>query len=361
MRNTRILLVIVLFTCSCASYEASVKRYNDLNYESKRVYPEWKPIERNAGKWILPVIGLSAGGFYGYNNDFTYGDTSFEGIESAAIWGGAGLLSGALINSWFFQNRGRRSKDFKISESNKWIRSYNRATNNRYVIHRTEPDNSLIIVPKSRLDDLERYEEAEREREIASIKAEEERIKAQQAAIENRRLQELDNAEKRRNIVKHMRWNPITYSGMKEVFPSAILTATTYAGIQDSRKFEDLSNFIGFSFSPEIRGSSIINFEIEATDGKMITKTVGEIEINGQRNFYPDVNWISQDLLSNKSTLPLKVAFRVSDQAGNFEEKILNLAVLGINECILYENGKLQRWTLPAYVNEQNPLIDEIL
>lgn len=362
MKNAIILIAILMSFTSCSTYQATVKKYDKLQYESIRAYPQWKYKEPKGQRWITPVLCIGGGVAYGYHTETSYNGEVYTGAENAALWGGVGLLAGAMLNGILFNRRGTRSNRFDPSQTQRWLRKYNRSTGSNYVLHRQEPNNSLVLVPQHRHFDLLQYEKTQRELDIAKLKAQEDRLLAEQENRRKRQEMVVLNEEKKRNIVQYMTWHPITVTGEKEIYPSALITATTYAGTQQGQRniISNLSKFLGFSFRPEVYGAKV-QYEIESTDGTFLARSSGTITINGNDKTYPEINWRTSDLLTNKETKALKVVFRLRDEAGNYAEKILDLAVLSINECILALNGQRLYWTLPAYVNEQNPLIDGIL
>ena len=364
MRILIILVLSVIFFSSCSTYQATMSKHQNQQFEAIKAYPKWT-YKKTKGKWILPALGLTGGAAYGYKTEFTYDEKLYKGKENAAIWGGIGLIGGALLNGLLFQNKGRNSYKFNVTQSKKWVQNYNKTTGSNYVLHGVEPDNAIIIIPKHRLADLKRYEEAQIDKSIARVKAEEDRIKLEQENRRIRQAEEIDNVAKRKNLVQHLNWNPITITGEKEVYPSALVTASTYTGPRSSRgnDYETkkrFSTYLGFDFQPEVLGGTV-SYEIESSDNKFLGKSSGEIKIDRSGKIYPEINWKVNELIKNKSLKPLKVWFRLQDQEGNYVEKSLDLAILSINECIMVMNGKKIDWILPAYVNEQNLLIEGIL
>lgn len=140
---------MIALTSSCSTYQATVKKQDKLQYDAISVQPSWKYKKPGAKKLILPVIGLAAGGYYGYNNEFTYEGKVYKEKENAAIWGGVGLLAGLLINGILFPRR--RNKRFDSSQSNKWVSNYNKSIGKNYLIHEKGRNNSLILVPKEKV------------------------------------------------------------------------------------------------------------------------------------------------------------------------------------------------------------------
>lgn len=143
------LFMLIVLVSSCSSYQATVKKQDNLQYDAISVQPSWKYKKPGAKKLIMPVIGLAAGGYYGYNNEFTYEGKVYKEKENAAIWGGAGLLAGLLINGILFPKRG--NKRFDNSQSNKWLNNYNKSIGKSYLIQEKGRNNSLVLVPKEKV------------------------------------------------------------------------------------------------------------------------------------------------------------------------------------------------------------------
>ncbi len=153
MKSIYFLLIFSTFLSSCSTYQATVKRHDNLQYEAVRVHPDWKHKDPKGKKWITPVIGLSAGAAYGYYNETNYGNETYSGAENAAIWGLGGLLVGRIINGVLFPKRNHR-KTFDISQSEKWLESYNKTSGNNYMVQKKELNNTLILVPKYKVEQL---------------------------------------------------------------------------------------------------------------------------------------------------------------------------------------------------------------
>jgi hypothetical protein len=140
---------LTLLLGACSSYRATAERQEDLRYEAVRVQPGWQYQDRPAQKMILPAIGAAAGAAYGYHTEFTYGDETFEGRDNAALWAGVGLVGGLVLNRVLLPKRPRTRRPFDPSQSNEWLRSWNRATGSDYIISDRPTSNSLILVPRS--------------------------------------------------------------------------------------------------------------------------------------------------------------------------------------------------------------------
>lgn len=360
MRILTFLVSAIILFSSCSSYQATVKKHKNLKFESVEVYPEWTP-KKPKGKWILPVISLSGGAYYGYKTEFTYEDKTYEGKENAAIWGGIGLIGGALLTNLIFQKKPYNSYKYNPADSEKWLRNYNKTNRTNYVLHKTNPNQSLVIVPRNRLKDMAKLDQAIIDRETARVRAEEDRIRIAQEDRRRRQQEEISREEQRRNLVKYMDWEPITITGEKDVYPSAVIAATSfnnYAG--NNGDAARIANFLGFHFKPQVAGATL-TYEIESSDNRFLAKSTGRIRVDGTGKQFPDLNWKMDDLLANKTMKPLVVTFRLKDESNNYVEKKLSLNVASINECIMHIGKNNTDWILPAYANEQHPLIEGVL
>lgn len=357
-------LIFSLAFLSCSStYKAKTKSFKKMEFEALKVYPKWEYKRAKSKTWVAPTIGLAAGIAYGYTNEIKLDGQNYTGAESASILGLGGFVLGGLVNNAINKPKSRYRRDFDVADSEEWIKSFNKQRKEAFVLHKIEPDNSIIIIPYNRLEDLKRYEQAKIDREIARVQNDEELIKRSAEIRLQRQLNEISNEEKRKNIINHMTWSPITSTGLNEIYPSAILTANAYSGYQisDRNKMRSLQDFIGLKYNPLVYGAEI-SYEIESTDGKFINKSVGKYLIKDNKIHYPKINWKNQDLLNNKTNTPLNIVFRIKDKAGNFREMTKTFSVLSVNECVRIYNGQDYRpISYSAFVNEQNPLIDKIL
>ena len=146
------LIFLALLVSSCSTHQATVKKHEKLQYESVRVHPDWKYKNPKGKKLIMPVIGLAAGGVYGYKTEFEYEGKVYKDKENAAIWGAVGLLGGLLINSVLFSKRGK--KRFDMSQSNSWLNSYNKTKGQNFLIKDKEMNNTLVLVPREKVEIL---------------------------------------------------------------------------------------------------------------------------------------------------------------------------------------------------------------
>lgn len=154
------------------------------------------------------------------------------------------------------------------------------------------------------------------------------------------------------------------------VFPSLILsTATTDANII---AFED-SLWVGYQKSP-----FYIKYKVDHPVGKVkVTiketkysyESISEHNIDGLGkvvNIYPAINWKFEELKSNSQPTPISFSIMVENDKGNKYETIYTMSMRSVNECItayVDSKGKQHDTSIlfAAYINEDSPLIDNLL
>lgn len=154
------ILIVPTLLSSCASYEATTKKQESLDYEAISVQPAWEYKERPVQKFILPAVGSVAGAAYGYQTTFTYDNETFEGAENAAIWAVMGLLGGTILNRVFLSRQSHGDRPFELSDSQEWLQKWNSSTGNKYIINKETMNNSLILVPRDKVSLIRKEYEA---------------------------------------------------------------------------------------------------------------------------------------------------------------------------------------------------------
>lgn len=154
------------------------------------------------------------------------------------------------------------------------------------------------------------------------------------------------------------------------IFPSAILsTATTDAMIIKPT----IKNYLG---NPK----SGLALKITApTENCRIQVTVAETpfyrtsvsefvlpEKGTEYTVYPDIIWNFEKLRNNEQATPINVVMKVSSNNHDWGQHIKTYSMRSINECLLGYLGQDNKYHptfefFAAYVNEENPLIDNIL
>mgnify|MGYP006266555301 CR=1 FL=1 len=184
MKRICYLILLAIMAYSCSTYQATVKKQEPLSYDAVRVHPGWQYQNPKAKKVILPLIGGVIGGIYGYQNETIYGTDTLAEIENASIWASGGAVAGGILNGLFFPRRKGRY-DFEMSQSDKWIRKYNKASGNNYLIAKTETGNTLVLVPRANvLAFQQKYQRLERDLESANPVTDFQTLQAWEARLE---------------------------------------------------------------------------------------------------------------------------------------------------------------------------------
>ncbi|WP_339922772.1 hypothetical protein [uncultured Cyclobacterium sp.] len=155
MRNVCIVILVgICFSIgnSCVSKKPTVVEKLDTKRGAILVEPQWK-VKKN-GVWLIaPLLGVAAGGAYGYYSDVFIGLESQE--QNAAAYGGAGLLGGLLIAGGISKNTMKvKSVPVKTNDQNQWVRKYNRVVNENYHLLNPRDDGRLLLAPAKLAKDL---------------------------------------------------------------------------------------------------------------------------------------------------------------------------------------------------------------
>lgn len=154
------------------------------------------------------------------------------------------------------------------------------------------------------------------------------------------------------------------------IFPSAILsTATTDAQIilpVDSVYLGNPKSNIAIRIKAPTQNCRI---RITVDETPFYRTSVSEFilpEKNKIYTIYPDLLWNYQTLLDNEQAIPINFIARVEANGQEVGQQTRTFSVRGINECLLGyidRNNKYQTTYIffAAYVNEDHPLIDEVL
>lgn len=154
MKLIYLLLIVSTLLCSCSTYTATLKKQDDLGNEAIRAYPAWEYKDPGVKKAVVPAIAATAGAAYGYRNETTISDETFTDAENAAIWALGGLAAGSIINAVLFPRRNRSKEQFRSEQSDRWLRSFNKATGKDYVLSRKDMDNTLVLLPKKTMQTI---------------------------------------------------------------------------------------------------------------------------------------------------------------------------------------------------------------
>ena len=154
------------------------------------------------------------------------------------------------------------------------------------------------------------------------------------------------------------------------IFPSAILSiATTDAQIiipSDTMYLGNPKSIIGV----RIRSSKpLSHVRVEVAETKFYAQSVSEFDLpkpDIDYIIYPDIIWNYEALKNNAQPEPISVVVDAEINGKKIGRKIQTFSVRSINECLLgyYTKGRKFHDTgifFAAYVNEDHPMIDQIL
>ena len=154
------------------------------------------------------------------------------------------------------------------------------------------------------------------------------------------------------------------------IFPSAILSiASTDAQIiipSDTMYLGNPKSIIGV----RIRSSKpLSHVRVEVAETKFYAQSVSEFDLpNPDIDYiiYPDIIWNYEALKNNAQPEPISVVVDAEINGKKIGRKIQTFSVRSINECLLgyYTKGRKFHDTgifFAAYVNEDHPMIDQIL
>ena len=158
------------------------------------------------------------------------------------------------------------------------------------------------------------------------------------------------------------------------IFPSAILSlATTDEQVikpVDSLYVGNPKSCIAVRLKSG-RPNSVVRIELEGTP--FYARSVSEFvlpEARTEYTVYPDIQWNYEALRHNVQAEPVSVVATVEMNGVALGQRMRTYSVRSVNECLLgynavYPDGKRKfvstRLLFAAYVNEENPLIDQVL
>ena len=154
------------------------------------------------------------------------------------------------------------------------------------------------------------------------------------------------------------------------IFPSAILSvATTDAQViipSDSTYLGNPKSCIAVRLKSKTAYSRV---RIEVAETPFFSRSVSEFVLNKPRTeytVYPDIIWDYEALKNNVQAEPVSVAVTVEMNGKDLGQRVRTFSVRSINECLLgyVANGTRFHDTsifFAAYVNEENPMIDQLL
>lgn len=154
------------------------------------------------------------------------------------------------------------------------------------------------------------------------------------------------------------------------IFPSSILSvATTDAQVivpADSLYVGNPKSCIGIRVRS---GKAYSRVRVELAETPFFSRSVSEFVLAKPRTeylIYPDVIWDYEALKNNSQAEPVSVAVTVEMNDKELGQRVRTFSVRSINECLLgyVTNGTKFHDTgifFAAYVNEDNPMIDQLL
>ncbi len=158
------------------------------------------------------------------------------------------------------------------------------------------------------------------------------------------------------------------------IFPSAILSVAT----TDAQIVEPVDTpYVGspkscFAIKIKSRNAGT-KVRIELSETPFYARSVSEFVLqrkNTVYTIYPDILWRYAALRANEQAEPISVVASVEMNGKSLGQHVRTFSVRSINECLLgyvrqTANGKQRfvstRMFFAAYVNEENPLIDQVL
>lgn len=157
----------------------------------------------------------------------------------------------------------------------------------------------------------------------------------------------------------NLSWSPVAKFD-NQLFPSFIVAWATYKG----DKNEDMGSSLGFSIKTNLP-NVVLKWEIESKDKSLFDIDSGYIscnELRNSQNFMPKISWNFKNLSRHETNAPVSISFRLTDpNTGRKVEKLVNVSLRSINDCLLAYNQKDYRSMFVAYINEDHPEIDKIL
>ena len=154
------------------------------------------------------------------------------------------------------------------------------------------------------------------------------------------------------------------------LFPSAILSvATTDAQVivpVDTLYVGNPKSVIGVRIKTR-KAFSKVRIEVDGTS--FFSRSVSEFILDKSKTeytIYPDIIWNYENLKNNIQAVPISVVVKVELNGKDLGQQVRTFSVRSINECLLgyYTEGRKYHDTsifFAAYVNEDHPMIDQIL
>jgi hypothetical protein len=291
-----------------------------LSYGSKIVQPAWKKKPSTFSYVAIPAFWGSAA----YGLSMLGPALSEDSLVSKKEWTPYaalfGVLSGLVMTPFHLLCMQWSPVPIKVTENEIWVNDYNKNTGLSYVIKEEYPNGELLLY-LNRENDL-----------ITKDK-----------------------------LISNVTWEPAAIFDSK-IFPSFVI-GFSEAGASFKSKNSDISNIIGFTIESN-DDDEVVMYEIEPVEKEFINNKVqGKLILEkGKKNYFVDIPWKYQSLKSIKQSTPLKINFRLKLKNSNqYETKTKLFDVRSINDCILRINGTDLYELAISFVQEENPMIDDIL
>lgn len=176
----------------------------------------------------------------------------------------------------------------------------------------------------------------------------------EEVSISKKQTLSVENGE-----FKNLYWEPVTKFD-NQLFPSFIIGWANYKGQKD----EDMGSSLGFKINTSLP-NIVLKWEIECADKNFFTIDSGYINCDLLRSgtyFLPKINWNYRFLTKHQSNAPVNLYFRLTDpNTGSKVEKLVNINLHSINDCLIAYNNTGFHYLFASYVNEDHPEIDKIL
>ena len=154
------------------------------------------------------------------------------------------------------------------------------------------------------------------------------------------------------------------------IFPSAILSvATTDAQVIQPSDTMYVGNPKS-TIAVRVRSAKALSrVRVEVAESRFYARSVSEFVLDrAHTNYviYPDIVWNYEALKNNLQAEPISVLITAEMNGKDLGQKVRTFSVRSINECLLgyVSNGKKYHDTgifFAAYVNEDHPMIDQVL
>lgn len=154
----------------------------------------------------------------------------------------------------------------------------------------------------------------------------------------------------------NFKWKPVAqFEG--QIFPSMVISMAGNKGKCDMEMMRVAnSSALGFWFRAD-RAGVPIHWEIESVDKSYFDKVSGNFTMSDDKEafFMPFIPWNLSLLASLSDSTPIRIVYRLSDAAGNKEERAERLVLRPVDDCIVsYDENPLD-FLYAAFIQEKHP------